>query len=1245
MTNAIMMREERATSHAVASTKAVLLASAMLVAVPLISQSAYAQSTNSPAANAGVDCAEGICSEDGKVLVRIRTEGERMPRRAGNTPEALQANRRVDIATPPVAGEQSSTRATRAVGRFAIDLPSGGRIWAVEDPAVVRPVLSVGAGASAPIIAGQISQPIQFNVFSNYAAMFERMEISVYRDTDTDFVAPLAVLQPERGNNVSIEWDGRTLTGERLRAGENLIYILRVYDKNGRFDETMPGTLRLLTPFDHEAGLNQINGQTSLDGTSMLNGRAAENRLVQESIFGNDQLRVRNIVLEGSRVRVLGQDIPEGMQLTIDGQPFPIDLERRFAAEMLLPEGEHVLDLELTRGDDVLSYPLGVDVDGDYFYAVGIADVTLSDTNINGSVSADELGDEASSEDILADGRIAFYLKAKTEGDVILTAHADTRERRLENLFDNFFDEDPTDVFRRLDPDDYYPTYGDDSRTYRDIDTQGKFYARADWKQNSALWGNYNTALTGTEFAQYNRALYGAAVAVRSDGTNKYGEANTIVRAFGSETQTAPGHVELLGTGGSIYYLRHTDVLPGSERIVLELRDPTTGRPEATLPLTSGVDYEMDDMQGRLVLTRPLMQIAQQALPTIIRDQPLLGFEQRLIVDYEYIPAGFDPDNLTFGVRGKQNVADFLSVGGTYVEENRSGADYRLYGGDITLRAGQGTYAKVEYARTENTQAATFFSDNGGLTFDQLNVANQAGREGDAISVELRANLRELGLTSRDAVISGWYRDRDAGYSTAYRDSNGLDVTEMGIDFALDVTNRLSFFGRASELEQGNNSLRQIQLLADWDLSDNDTIIAEIRSARESVGGVDADGIIGALQYRRRLTNTLDIFGTIQQTLDDDGGAYIDNDAYTVGANWVAGPQTTLSAAHTWGDRGDSTLIEGNYQVSTDYSIYGSYALSNDRIDRLFNGPTQNPGLTIGQRWRPTNQLTLYNESQWLREADRNGLANTYGLDFILGQGWNIGLTFQDANLDTSSGAVSRLAGSLSAGYRNRAIEWQSRIEYREDDGAEQRTQWVTSNRLTWRVNEDLRIAGRFNYADTDDELNPAADARFVEGNLGFALRPHDTTKWAIFGRYTYLYDLQSLGQENANFDQRSHILSTEGIFKPNANWEFALRAAHREGSARIRRGEGEWFDSAATLGAAQVRYTLPFKLEALAEYRFLHTSVDDGTRQGFLVGIDRRVSDNFRVGVGYNFTDFSGDLRDQDFRYKGWFLNFVGSY
>jgi opacity protein-like surface antigen len=53
----------------------------------------------------------------------------------------------------------------------------------------------------------------------------------------------------------------------------------------------------------------------------------------------------------------------------------------------------------------------------------------------------------------------------------------------------------------------------------------------------------------------------------------------------------------------------------------------------------------------------------------------------------------------------------------------------------------------------------------------------------------------------------------------------------------------------------------------------------------------------------------------------------------------------------------------------------------------------------------------------------------------------------------------------------------------------------------------------------------------------------------------------------------------------------------------------------------------------------------DGGERRGWLVGLDRQLGENFKVGVGYNFTDFSDDLTDLEYDNHGWFLNLAGFY
>ncbi|MEG2981788.1 MAG: hypothetical protein RR831_20015, partial [Stenotrophomonas sp.] len=208
----------------------------------------------------------------------------------------------------------------------------------------------------------------------------------------------------------------------------------------------------------------------------------------------------------------------------------------------LMPVGQHQFDVAVATKGGTVERTLNVDVTGEYFFGVGLADVTVQGRNISGSTE----GFTASGrdKDVLTDARLAFYVKSKAQAKYLITAQADTTEREIGKLFNGFTDSYAQDVFRRLDPDQYYPTYGDDSTTTRDVDTQGRMYLRVDWDKNQALWGNYSTGFTGTELAQYQRSLYGAALNWRSNDTTRLGESKSQLRVFGSEANTAPGHSE-----------------------------------------------------------------------------------------------------------------------------------------------------------------------------------------------------------------------------------------------------------------------------------------------------------------------------------------------------------------------------------------------------------------------------------------------------------------------------------------------------------------------------------------------------------------------------------------------------------------------------------------------------------------------------------------------------------------------------
>lgn len=1127
---------------------------------------------------------------------------------------------------------------------YSINFANDGSIWSTEDPNLVNPVYQVASLSYVGFENGAVTTPLEFYVRSNYAAFIDRAEIVIYRAIDQDLTEPLVVIPVKPSSFTKVVWDGKLPNNNKYSVGDELFYMVKIYDKDGRFDETSRRSIQLIKPYDVQTSLDNLKDTVSKEQGISLNTDEAVSQYLLNSAFTGNSIVKQNIPIYGSTVILRGNNIPAG-NIYINGEQVPVNFERNFAAEYLMPIGSHDFNIELT-GNEKVSETLSVDVSGNYFFGIGIADFTLRKAKISGAGKNDMF--ESSDDDLFKDGRLAFYLKGKVQSKYTITAQADTTERDIKHLFSGFARANPEDVFEALDPDMYYPTYGDDSTTFRDVDTQGKFYVRVDWDKSSALWGNYNTGFTGTQYAQYSRSLYGAALDWRSIDSNEWGDARTIVKAFGSETKSAAGHTEFLGTGGSLYYLKHMNVLDGSDKVVLEVKEIATGKVLANVELIRGADYEIDSIQGRIILSRPLSQITRQSVKSITSTTSLNGYEQRLIVDYEYVnDSSFENDFITAGIRAKHWFNDNIAVGGTYVKEEASGDDYEIRGVDLTLQAGRGTYIKGEYTHTESRGAPMFYSDNGGLSFVELGSGNKSS--GDAIAVDAKVNFKELGLVSNELSIASWYRDTEDGYSQS-RSFSGSEITEYGAEIVAEITKNWKVYAQASEAKRDDDKYSEAQITTSYDIADKATISAEIKHVNINPSSTNSSkGTLGALRVDYDITPYLEAYATAQLTIDDDGNNYDNNDAVILGTRYMFTDSSSISAEYTTGHRGDALQVDASYQINPDHTIYGGYTWANDYssdFDSVFNA-NKNSGWTLGQRWNLSNQVTLYNESQMIREKGSRGATNSVGMDFLLGEGFNLGFMYQKGELDaiSSNGDVDRDAFSFSVGRTTNNINWLSKLEFRKDTGAEEREQWVTTNRLTYKVNESLRLAARFNWSDTDDKLNSQNGAEFMEGNFGFAYRPFDSSKWALFGRYTYLYDLSTIGQVNGvDYDQKTQIFSLEGVFKPDGKWEFALKVADRYGEVRMGRGTGTWFDSRTTFYAAQLRYDMLYKWHALLEYRVLDVK-EGGLKQGFMIGLDRDITENFRVGVGYNFTDFSDDLTKHDYKYKGWYLNVLGTY
>ncbi len=69
------------------------------------------------------------------------------------------------------------------------------------------------------------------------------------------------------------------------------------------------------------------------------------------------------------------------------------------------------------------------------------------------------------------------------------------------------------------------------------------------------------------------------------------------------------------------------------------------------------------------------------------------------------------------------------------------------------------------------------------------------------------------------------------------------------------------------------------------------------------------------------------------------------------------------------------------------------------------------------------------------------------------------------------------------------------------------------------------------------------------------------------------------------------------------------------------------------------------YEWDVMGELRYLDAQEAGDARTGALVGVYRHMGENFKLGVGYNFTDFSDNLTDLSYRSRGWFVNALGKF
>ena len=419
----------------------------------------------------------------------------------------------------------------------------------------------------------------------------------------------------------------------------------------------------------------------------------------------------------------------------------PVDPLGNFLAEEILPAGMHTVEVAVLddEGNGAMFLRDLEFEKNDWFY-VGIADVTASETHTRGPADLLQGENAPYDYDSALDARLAFYVNGKFSEHWHLSASADTREGPVDELFSNFLNKSPDSLFRRIDPDYHYPTFGDDSVVEEVAPTLGKFYVKLARDESHAMWGNFKINYADNELAHVDRGLYGGNLHYQSEGATSFGEQRFTIDGFAAEPGTLASREEFRGTGGSLYFLRNQDILVGSERLRVELRDKDSGLVSGVVNLRPVLDYDIDYLQGRVVLAEPLNSTVDDRL--LVRSGALSGDAAYLVVRYEYTPGFTELDSLATGGQAHMWINDYVKVGLTTNGNEEGDTESSLDGADVTLRMSADSWLKVQGGRSEGLVSSAMYSDDGGFGFVNPDTDGLHFRERRRVSRRPERRLR-----------------------------------------------------------------------------------------------------------------------------------------------------------------------------------------------------------------------------------------------------------------------------------------------------------------------------------------------------------------------------------------------------------------------------------------------------------------------------------------------------------------------
>ncbi|MCD6078799.1 MAG: hypothetical protein K0R89_2743, partial [Ramlibacter sp.] len=494
-----------------------------------------------------------------------------------------------------------------------------------------------------------------------------------------------------------------------------------------------------------------------------------------------------------------------------------------------------------------------------------------------------------------AGARAALFLKGKVLGSSLLTVAYDSDKAS------------DTRLFRDIQPNLFYPVYGDSSARGFDGQSSGKLYVLLQNGSNYVLVGDFQTQSDNParQLTQYARALNGAK--------GRWSEGKVQGEAFASRTSATQLVMEFRANGTSGPFLLNADGVINSEQVHVIVRDrnqPSVVRTDT--PLAAFTDYTIEPYSGMLLLKAPQPSVDADLNPVFIR------------VSYDVDAGG--PKHTVAGAEASVEVLSGTRVGAVVVRDEDPANTLTLQGLTLTSRIGESTAITAELARTRTD-----------LQGDGQGVRVDARHEGPTLQAHVWGVRTDAGFQNPGSPQTAGQSEygAKAGYvidpknrivAEALRTSNattGAEQTgaELKLEHALPGNAKLEIGVRHSS---ANVQAALSSPAAPGTAGPVVVPTADPAAPTEQVGYTSA---------RAKLTVPVpgvpeaDVYTLVEHAIDGSGGREV-----AVGGNYAVGAGTRLYVRHSF-----INSLNGPYTLSTDVSRHTSVA----GVDTTVLGDTQ----------------------------------------------------------------------------------------------------------------------------------------------------------------------------------------------------------------------------------------------------------------------------------------------------------------